>query len=231
KIEHFLVLQNFELFQCQAHPYGVYVMVDFSGHKHVVKIISNEELGIGMKDLVKDTLRMRPDRVVVGEVRTSEEAHALFDSLLAGQAKGSYFTFHANSSAEALQRLKAFGIAEDDLNAIDLVVVQKRISFLDKKTKKQGELRRVTEIAEVVDSKPKTLFEFDKTSASLVKTKSLRSSVAVEKVLLNYGFSESEFWSEVEKRKKFLESVSVRDFRDFTTQVQSFSFGGVGGKN
>ncbi len=196
-------------------------------HEHLVKILANEELGVGMKDLVKDTLRMRPDRVVVGEVRSAEETQALFDSLLAGQAKGSFFTFHAKSSAEALQRLKAFGISDEDLNAIDLVVVQKRISFLDRKTKRQSELRRVTEIAEIVDSKPRLLFVSNK-SGKLVKTKNLGSSFVVERVLQNYGFSKREFWREVSKREKFLEKTRAKGFRAFTAQVQDFAFGGAG---
>src|SRR3989338_3309739 len=127
-------------------------------HEHCVKILANEELGVGMKDLVKDTLRMRPDRVVVGEVRSAEETQALFDSLLAGQAKGSFFTFHADSASEALLRLKALGVSGEDLDALDLILVQKRISFFDSKNKRATELRRVTEIAEVVEGNARLLF-------------------------------------------------------------------------
>jgi Flp pilus assembly CpaF family ATPase len=193
-------------------------------HKHLVKIIANDELGVGMRELVKDTLRMRPDRVVIGEVRGREEVEALFDSLLAGQAKGSFFTFHADSAGEALLRLKALGVSEEDLNAVDLIVVQKRISFFDRKNKRATELRRVTEIAEVNGGKHKVLFSLPDPSKPLEKTKNLESSVVVEKTLRNYGFSNKEFFGEVEKRKKFLEKMQAKDFEDFTRQVQAFSF-------
>ena len=192
-------------------------------HEHCVKILANEELGVGMKDLVKDTLRMRPDRVVVGEVRSAEETQALFDSLLAGQAKGSFFTFHAKSAGEALQRMQSFGIANEDLNAVDLILVQKRISFLDKKTRAQKELRRVTEICEVAESKPRVLFETK--NGRLEKTGGFASSLTVEKVLANYGFSKKEFAAEVQKRKKFLLAMQWLDFRDFTLQTQDYAFG------
>jgi Flp pilus assembly CpaF family ATPase len=60
-------------------------------HKHIAKVHVVENLGIGMSDLIVDTLRMRPDRVVIGEVRNNEEVAAFMDTLLAGQGKGSSF--------------------------------------------------------------------------------------------------------------------------------------------
>ncbi len=193
-------------------------------HRHLVKILANEELGVGMRELVKDTLRMRPDRVVIGEVRGKEEVEALFDSLLAGQAKGSFFTFHADSASEALLRLKALGVSGEDLDALDLILVQKRISFFDSKNKRATELRRVTEIAEVVEGNARLLFCLNP-SKVLEKTKNLESSAVVEKTLQNYGFSgKKEFFSEMEKRKRFLEKMEAKDFEDFTRQVQAFSF-------
>lgn len=190
--------------------------------EHVVRLVSNDELGIGMRDLVRDTLRMRPDRMVVGEVRGKDEVQALFDSLLAGQAKGSFFTIHGDSASEALLRMQSFGISREDLNAIDLVMVQKRVSLYDSKSRKTGEARRVLQLCEVHEGKPVELFRF---SDGLKECKSLGSSSVVEKVLSNYGFSRKEFFEEVEKRKKFLHSVeSGLDYLSFTKAVQSFAF-------
>ena len=70
--------------------------------EHCVKIIANKELGITLSNLVEDTLRMRPDRVIVGEVRNAEEAQALGECLLAGQARGTYATLHATDGVQAL---------------------------------------------------------------------------------------------------------------------------------
>lgn len=67
-----------------------------------------------MRELVKNSLRMRPDRILVGEVRGAE----VFDLLLALNTghDGSMFTLHANSSLEALSRLEVlFSLAESDL--------------------------------------------------------------------------------------------------------------------
>lgn len=56
--------------------------------KHLVKLNTAENLGIGMQELITDSLRMRPDRIVVGEIRSREEVKAFIDTLLAGQGKG-----------------------------------------------------------------------------------------------------------------------------------------------
>ncbi|MDO8647553.1 MAG: ATPase, T2SS/T4P/T4SS family [Candidatus Diapherotrites archaeon] len=60
-------------------------------HEHLIKLNVSEGLNVGMKDLIIDSLRMRPDRVIVGEVRNSEEVLAFVDTMLAGQGKGSIF--------------------------------------------------------------------------------------------------------------------------------------------
>ena len=63
---------------------------------------------IGIRDLVKTALRMRPDRVVVGEVR-GEEAYDLLHALNTGH-KGTVCTIHANSCRDALRRLETLAI-------------------------------------------------------------------------------------------------------------------------
>ena len=139
-----------------------------------------------MQDLVHDSLRMRPDRVVMGEVRTEREVDALFDSLLAGQAKGTWTTFHANSSEEAMNRFKSLGVAEQDLNSVDLIVIQRRVTRF--KQDKKEELRKVTEIAAVENSKPVVLFKLN-SNDELEKTKdySNKKLKLFEKLKTTYG--------------------------------------------
>ena len=59
---------------------------------------------ITIRDLIKTSLRMRPDRIVVGEVR-GEEAIDMLQAFNVGQ-DGSLSTIHANSAADAIQRLE-----------------------------------------------------------------------------------------------------------------------------
>jgi pilus assembly protein CpaF len=79
------------------------------GHPHVVRLEARpanaEGVGaVGVRELVRAALRMRPDRLVVGEVRGSE-AFDMLQALNTGH-DGSLSTVHANSPADALARLE-----------------------------------------------------------------------------------------------------------------------------
>jgi pilus assembly protein CpaF len=105
---------------------------------------------VTIRRLVRNALRMRPDRLVVGEVR-GPEALDLLLAMGTGHA-GSLCTIHAGSAAEALRRLETLAlmadvglplaaIREQVAEAIDLVVRQERGA---------DGVRRVVEVAEVV---------------------------------------------------------------------------------
>jgi pilus assembly protein CpaF len=122
---------------------------------HVVRLESRpasvEGRGeVTVRDLLRNALRMRPDRIVIGEVRGAE-ALDLLTALNTGH-DGALSTVHANSPADALGRLETLAlmagvglpheaIAEQVQRGIDLVVHLER----------RGDgARRVVEIAEVV---------------------------------------------------------------------------------
>ncbi len=104
---------------------------------------------ITIRDLVRNALRMRPDRIVVGEVR-SGEALDMLQAMNTGH-DGSLTTAHANSPRDALSRLETMvlmagfdlpvkAIREQISSAIDLILHQSRI--------RDGS-RKVTHITEV----------------------------------------------------------------------------------
>ena len=105
---------------------------------------------VTIRSLVRNALRMRPDRIVVGEVR-GPEALDMLGALSCGH-DGSLSTIHAGSAVEALRRLETLAlmagvglphaaIREQVADAVHLVVCQSRSS--------DGG-RAVTEVAEVV---------------------------------------------------------------------------------
>ena len=123
--------------------------------RHVVRLESRpasvEGRGeVTVRDLLRNALRMRPDRIVIGEVR-GPEALDLLTALNTGH-DGALSTVHANSAADALSRIETLAlmagvglpheaIAEQVQRGIDLVVHLER---------RPDGSRRVAEIAEVV---------------------------------------------------------------------------------
>lgn len=111
-------------------------------YEHVVFFETRpaDEQGLGevtIRDLLKSSLRLRPDRIIVGEVRASE-ALDLIQAMNTGH-KGCMGTIHANSAEDALVRLEALaqggdqGLSEKALRhqiaaAIDIVVQISRYS-------------------------------------------------------------------------------------------------------
>ncbi len=123
---------------------------------HVVRLEARpataDGVGAGtIRDLVHNALRMRPDRIVVGEVRGAEAIDMLW-AMNTGH-EGSLSTCHANSPLDALRRLEIMVLSagldlplaavRDQLtSALDLVVQVSRLG---------GGIRGVTAVGEVVD--------------------------------------------------------------------------------
>lgn len=112
----------------------------FDAHPNVVRLeardASIEGTGeVTIRDLVKNALRMRPDRIVVGEVR-SEEAIDMLQAMNTGH-DGSLTTLHAGATEEVVPRLvlmSRFGmdlptdiIEEQIATALDLIVMSRRM--------------------------------------------------------------------------------------------------------
>ncbi len=126
------------------------------------------ETAVTIRDLVRNSLRMRPDRIIVGEVRGGE-ALDMLQAMNTGH-DGSMTTVHANSPRDAISRLETMClmagmdlplkvIREQIASAIDLVVQQSRL--------KDG-ARKVTSIAEVSGMEGDTvvmteIFKFEQT--------------------------------------------------------------------
>jgi len=104
---------------------------------------------VSIRDLIKTSLRMRPDRIIVGEVR-DEAAIDMLQALNTGH-EGSLSTGHANSPADMLSRLESLVLLGADIpllavrrqiaSAIDIIVHLGRL---------RDKSRRVLEITEVL---------------------------------------------------------------------------------
>ena len=80
--------------------------------------------GIEMLDLIVNSLRMRPDRILVGEIRRKREAEVLFEAMHTGHS--CYGTLHANNARETINRLTSppIDLPKQIISGLSLVVVQ-----------------------------------------------------------------------------------------------------------
>ncbi|MFA5247085.1 MAG: ATPase, T2SS/T4P/T4SS family [Candidatus Micrarchaeia archaeon] len=173
--------------------------------KHVARLVASKT---PVSELVKDTLRMRPDRVFVGEVRSAPDCKALFDCLLSGQARGTYSTFHSDSADECLGRMRLMGATDHDLGSLDLIVVARRIPVYDVQSRNGIEVRRVTEICEVCPQGStfvaKPIFSYDAKADGLAFSGwDGRLRQKIFSCLSN--INEADFAMEWQKRAAFLE--------------------------
>ncbi|MFP4151111.1 MAG: type II/IV secretion system ATPase subunit [Candidatus Aenigmatarchaeota archaeon] len=97
---------------------------------------------VSMLDLMVNSLRMRPDRIIVGEIRKKRQAEVLFEAMLTGHSV--YSTLHANTAQEVKRRMvnPPIDIPKTMLESLHLTTVQYR----DRRTG----VRRTRELAEMV---------------------------------------------------------------------------------
>lgn len=121
--------------------------------------------GIGMRDLIKASLRMRPNRIIVGEVRGAE-ALEMLQAMNTGH-DGSLSTGHGNSTLDMLSRLETMVLSGAPL---PVEVIRKQIAsaldILIHLSRMRDKSRRVTEISEVIgfrngDIELNPLFRFE----------------------------------------------------------------------
>ena len=110
---------------------------------------SKQEDEISIRDLLKNTLRMRPDRIIVGECRGSEVLDML-QAMNTGH-DGSLTTIHANNAREALSRIELMiGIGGVDIPPrVVRSQIASSIHIVVQVTRLSGGQRKVTQIAEI----------------------------------------------------------------------------------
>src|SRR3989344_2057437 len=96
---------------------------------------------VSMLDLLVNSLRMRPDRIILGEMRRQREAEVLFEAMHTGHSVLS--TLHADTGTQTVRRLTTppISLPPSDLDAIHLILVQYR--------DRRKNIRRTLEICEI----------------------------------------------------------------------------------
>jgi flagellar protein FlaI len=164
--------------------------------------------GLDFNDILINTLRMRPDRLILGEVRGSEAA-TLFVAMNTGH-DGNLGTCHANTANETVTRLinAPMNVPLIMIPALDLVIMQNRIT-VDGKVR-----RRVTEIAEVAGTELdkillNKIYEHDPKTDKVNPTGT--PSRLKQDIAFKAGISGEELNVEVEKRQILLDYLLKKE--------------------
>ena len=193
-------------------------------HQNWVPLVSRLGYGAGAEkigevalfDLVRASMRMRPDILIVGEVR-GEEAYVLFQAISTGH--GGMCTLHADDVESAIQRLtsKPMDVAPIHMKFLDLMYVVRNTSVMDHETKKFHKSRRVLAVTEITDyNKYNRIFEWDPSTDTHFLTKgTFQHSEKLKTISKDTGKSMDDLIQEIKTRKEVLQWLQKKDIRNF----------------
>lgn len=196
-------------------------------HEHVIRMETRppnvENRGeLTMNDWVKNSLRQRPDRIIVGEVRGSE-AITLFTALNTGHS--GFGTLHSNDARETITRLTnaPMSVPNIMISAIDFIIMQNRIYRSDGVS-----FRRISEVAEVSGIEEgviqlNKIFEWDPQSDT-IKNVGITSKTLTEIANVS-GNSLNSLYDEIKNREIVLQHMvdqNIRSIRDVSTVLEMY---------
>ncbi len=188
--------------------------LNFFDRKNVVRMESRagveHKKPITMNDLLINALRMRPDRIIVGEVR-GPEAETLFNAMNVGHS--AMGTLHANSPSECVSRLTnpPMNVPKNMLSLVDLIILCKKIRS------PEGLKRRIGAIVEV--QKSEVGVSFGELFVYNAKTDLLeRTGVPCQKIdelSALSGVSKQRINKRIREKQEFLENLISEDKKEF----------------
>jgi flagellar protein FlaI len=175
--------------------------------------IEGKKLGeVDLFDLLRESLRQRPDYLIVGEVR-GKEAYVLFQQIATGHA--SMATIHADSIERLVDRLTTppISLPANLIEALDLIMFVVRIKY------GQTYVRRVNSIHEVLgfdrNKGYPIINEIFRWNASNDTFLPVGPSVVLKKISQQYGISEQILQKEISNRIKILDWMADNNIDDY----------------
>ncbi len=160
---------------------------------------------ITMLHLLVNSLRMRPDRIIVGEIRRRQEAEILLEATHTGHSV--YGTFHANTAEEAIIRMSSppIDLPKQMLNSISLFLVQNR--------NRRSGARRTFQVAEILESGDvNILYQYNPRTDELVAKNASRTFR--KQITLFTGMTDEEINQDLKNRMKLLKWLVDNNIRD-----------------
>jgi flagellar protein FlaI len=185
---------------------------------HWVPLITREanpegKGSVTMLDLLVNSLRMRPDRIIVGEIRRKEEAEVMFEGMHTGHSV--YTTVHANTADETITRLTnpPVNIPVNMLDSVHLNIVMFRNRRLG--------VRRVLQVAEFILEKrgvndqsvrANVLYRWRGSDDTIVKdNESIR---LLDELSLHTGLTKEMVAEQIKEKQRILEWMVKFKIRD-----------------
>jgi archaeal flagellar protein FlaI len=161
--------------------------------------------GVTMLDLLVNSLRMRPDRIIVGEIRRKAEAEVLLEAMHTGHSV--YATIHANNAEETVTRLTnaPIDIPKAMISSLSLILVQNR-------NRRNGK-RRTFQIAEVTPTgDPRILMRYNPQTDKIEKVAD--SQYVFERISLYTGMSTADIQFDLKQKVRILQWLSSKKIED-----------------
>ena len=184
-----------------------------------VSLIARQSYGLGgsgvgevaLFDLVKTSMRHRPDILVVGEIR-GQEAYVLFQALATGH--GGMATMHAENLDSAVKRLtsKPMDISPAYIPLMNIVFSIQRVHMTKNNEKKA--YRRVINVNEIADYEDyRTSFKWYPAKDEHISA--LDDSIILSSIAERQGVSKSNLLEELSRRKDVLHWMRERNIRSY----------------
>ncbi|MGD6808084.1 MAG: type II/IV secretion system ATPase subunit [Candidatus Bathyarchaeia archaeon] len=188
-------------------------------HENWVSLIARQSYGLGgssvgevaLFDLVKTSMRHRPDIMIVGEIR-GQEAYVLFQALATGH--GGMATMHADSIESAVKRLtqKPMEISPAYIPLMNIVLSVQRVHLV--KNGEKRAYRRILNVNEVVDYNDyRTPFKWDPIND--VQAIDFGQSELLTKIAARQGLTKDEVIREIERRTNVLKWMRIKNIRSY----------------
>ncbi len=173
---------------------------------------------VDMFDLLKESLRQRPDYIIVGEVR-GREAYVLFQQIASGHPGMS--TIHADSLTRLVDRLTTppINLPGNLIQNLDILIFTDTTSFKNKNARK---IDTITEILGYENGAPvgNVVFKWEPVKMYL---KAVGKSALLRKIAYSNNMSEKTVQEEISNRVKILKWMQERNISDFVSVAKIFS--------
>jgi len=177
---------------------------------------------ITLYDLVRVSLRYRPDIIVVGEVRGAE-AYVLFQSIATGH--GGATTIHAENIDAAIKRLTSppMNIPESYIPLINIALMIERVSIKDREGRTRA-ARRVTRIWEVSgEGVPITIGRWSPSRDAIEL--SIEGSEILKMLASSAELDVKDIYGEIERRARIMEWLyykGIRNYKDIASAIYKY---------